>query len=352
MTEIQEPIQDIAHLGHVEILTPRPAESLHFFQEVFGMEITHRQGQSVYLRAWGDYEAHTLKLTEAKQAGVGHVAWRTVSPQALKRRAEALAAFGTGKGWIDGDLGHGPAYQFTDPDGHLMEIYYEAERYIAPEGMRSALFNQQQKFISRGASVRRIDHVNLMCHDVPTNRQFLQNVLGFKLRELLQPEVDGVEEGAWLSVTPLVHDIAYTRDFARNHGRLHHLAYWLDTREEVLRTADILMENDIFIEAGPAKHNITQGFYLYFYEPGGNRMEVFSCGYLIFAPDWEPVIWRRKERGRGVYWGGTLPESFKTYGTPVVENVEANTEHIAVGPTLQSTGQDLGGTADAITGQG
>jgi hypothetical protein len=23
-------------------------------------------------------------------------------------------------------------------------------------------------------------------------------------------------------------------------------------------------------------------------------------------------------RGRGVYWGGTLPESFRTYGTPAV----------------------------------
>ena len=319
MQDVQEAIRDIAHLGHVEILTPMPNESLQFFQEVLGMEVTERQGQSVYLRAWGDYDRHTLKLTEAKQAGLGHVGWRTISPQALERRAQALAACGNGMRWIEGDLGHGPAYQFVDPDGHLMEIYYESEKYKAPEILRSMLFNQPQKYTARGACVRRIDHINLMCRDVSTNREFLQQTLGFKLRELLQPEVDGVEEGAWLSVTMLVHDIAYVRDFTGNQGRLHHVAYWLDTREDILRTADILVENGIFIEAGPAKHNITQAFYLYLYEPGGNRIEVYSNGYLIFAPDWQPIIWRKAERGRGVYWGGTLPESFRTYGTPVVD---------------------------------
>lgn len=319
MENIQEVTQEIAHLGHVEIFTPRPAQSLRFFQEIFGMEVTERQGQSVYLRAWGDYERHTLKLTEAEQAGLGHVGWRAMSPQALERRAQALATAGYGHGWITGDAGHGPAYQFTDPDGHPMEIYYETERYKAPEELHSRLFNQPQKFTGRGAAVRRIDHVNLLCQSVPPNRTFLQEKLRFKLRELLQPEVEGPEEGAWLSVTPLVHDIAYTRDITGSNGRLHHVAYWLDTREEILRAADILTENDIFIEAGPAKHNITQAFYLYLYEPGGNRIEIYSGTYLIFAPDWEPIIWRRKERGRGVYWGGTLPESFKTYGTPVVD---------------------------------
>src|SRR3990172_4031308 len=55
---------DLAHLAHVELLTPKPEESLRFFVDVFGMTETARQGQSVYLRGWDDYEHHTLKLTE------------------------------------------------------------------------------------------------------------------------------------------------------------------------------------------------------------------------------------------------------------------------------------------------
>ncbi|QBD77027.1 catechol 2,3-dioxygenase [Ktedonosporobacter rubrisoli] len=317
MQDAHEPIRDIAHLGHVELLTPKPAESAWFFKEILGMEETDCQGQSIYLRAWGDYDHCTLKLTEAPQAGLGHVGWRTMSPQALERRARRLAELGYGKQWIEGDIGHGRAYQFEDADGHFMEIYYESQKYKAAPHMSSKLINQPQRYTGRGIGTKRIDHVNLMCSDVTLNRIFLQENLGFQLRECLQPEVDGIEEGAWLSVTPLVHDIAYTRDFTGNHGRLHHVAYWLDNREEILRAADLLIENDIFLEAGPAKHNITQAFYIYLYEPGGNRVELFSGGYLIFAPDWEPVIWRKAERGRGVYWGGTLPTSFRTYGTPV-----------------------------------
>ena len=169
-----------------------------------------------------------------------------------------------------------------------------------------------------------------MCSNVTPNREFIQNTLGFHLRERLQPEEGGVEEGAWLSVTPLVHDIAYTRDFTSTRGRLHHISYWVDTREDVLRAADIMADNDVFIEAGPAKHNITQAFYLYAYEPGGNRFELYSSGYLIWAPDWQPVTWRNTDRGRGVYWGGTLPESFKTYGTPVIDVSTAKKEDMFV----------------------
>ncbi|HLW02889.1 MAG TPA: catechol 2,3-dioxygenase [Ktedonobacterales bacterium] len=325
-----EPIRDLAHLGHVEIFTPRPDESLAFFTHVFGLQVTNREGQSVYLRAYGDYDHCTLKLTEARQAGLGHVGWRAYSPQALERRVQALEALGCGKGWIEGDIGHGRAYQFTDPDGHPMELYYESQRYQAADEFRSRLFNLPHKYTGHGVAVKRIDHVNLLCSAVPPNRQFLQDHLGFQLHELLQPEVDGVEEGAWLSVTALTHDIAYVRDFTGTKGRLHHIAYWLDSREEVLRAADLLTEHDIFIEAGPAKHNISQAFYLYLYEPGGNRVEIYSGGYLAFAPDWQPFIWRKAERGRGVYWGGTLPESFKTYGTPVIDTSAAAKENLFV----------------------
>jgi catechol 2,3-dioxygenase len=313
-----EPIQDVAHLGHVELLTPKPDESLRFFVDVLGMSVTDRAGESVYLRGWGDYERCTLKLTAAATGGVGHIAWRAVSPAALERRVRALADSGLGLGWRDGDIGHGPAYRFTDPDGHAMEIYYEAERYQAPPGERAALKNQPQRYPGRGVGVRRLDHVNVLCQEVTPNRIFMEERLGFRLREQVVLD-DGTEAGAWISVTPLAHDIAYTLDATRARARLHHVAYWLDTREEVLRGADIFLEHGIFIETGPSKHALTHAFFLYAYEPGGNRIELFSGGYLIFAPDWQPVVWTQAERARGQAWGLKLPESFHRYGTPVVE---------------------------------
>ena len=70
-----------------------------------------------------------------------------------------------------------------------------------------------------------------------------------------------------------------------------------------MRAADILVENDVFIEIGPHKHSIGQSIFLYFYEPGGNRVEVGAGGYLILDPDWKPVVWSREERMKGQAWG-------------------------------------------------
>src|SRR6266700_4023351 len=196
MGEASEPIFDVAHLGHIELLSPKPEESLWFFLDVLGMQEVARQGQSVYLRAWGEYERYSLKLTEAQQAGVAHVAFRAMSPQALERRVGALEASGQGRGWIDGDVGHGKAYQFTDPDGHLMEIYYATEKYRAPEALRPALKNQPQRYPDRGVGVRRLDHINFLGREPAQNRIFLQQRLGAKLTEQIVLD-DGTESGTW-----------------------------------------------------------------------------------------------------------------------------------------------------------
>lgn len=317
-----EPIQDVAHLAHVEIRTPRMDETLEFLTSIVSLQESHRDGSSVYLRAWGDYYHHTLKVTEAAQAGLGHVAWRAISPQALERRATALHERGWGRGWIDGDIGHGPAYQFVDPAGHFMEIFYEVEWHESPDTLRTRLKNQPHRRPLTGIGARRIDHVNLLARDVRANRQFLEDCLGFKLRERIVH--GGREMGAWLSVTPLAHDIAYMRDASGADARFHHVAFWLDDYGDLIRAADILKEAGVRIEAGPAKHAITNALFLYLYEPGGNRLELFTGGYLIFPPDWRPVTWTEEDRDLRVWWGGDLPESFFTYGTPVVEPVKAD----------------------------
>jgi catechol 2,3-dioxygenase len=316
----QEPIQDIAHLGHVEILTPKPEASLWYFHDLLGMEVVHTGERSVYLRGYGDYAASTVKLTDAAHAGVGCIAWRTTSAPALERRARAIEASGHGIGWTNGDFGHGRSYRFHDPDGHVMELYYEEAKYQAPEALRSTLKNLPQKFTGRGAAVRRIDHLALLASDVAANRDFAERTLGFRLREQVRFDNGKTEIGSWLSANPVHHQLAYVVDAKGGHGRLHHFSMWVDNREDVLRAADILAENGIFIEAGPSKHNNSQGFYLYSYEPGGNRIEVYSGSYLVFAPDWQPVTWNEEERGTGVYWGGALPASFIDYATPDIES--------------------------------
>jgi catechol 2,3-dioxygenase len=308
-------MSDLAHIGHAELLTPRPQESLDFFEQVLGMEVEAREGRSVFLRGWGDYQRYSLKLTESAQAGLGHMALRASSPEALERRVAAIERSGLGGGWSDGDLGHGAAYRCADPDGHALELYFETERYVPPDHLRPALKNQPQRYVGRGAAVKRLDHVNLLAQDVRPNRVFAQDLLGYRLHEQIVLD-DGSEAGAWLSLSIAAHELIYVADAHRARGRLHHLAFWVDTREEVLRAADLFLEHGVQIEAAPSKHAIAQGFFLYGFEPGGNRIEVTHGGYLVYDPVPEPVVWSEAERARGQAWGVKTVESFHTYGTP------------------------------------
>jgi len=252
---VTEAVRDLAHLSHVELLTPRPDESLAYFRDLLGMEVAAEQGDSVYLRGFGDYELASLKLTASAQAGVAHVAYRTHSPEALERRVRALEGDGADGEWLDGDRGHGRAYSFLDPDGHRLELFWESERYVPPPELRPALKNQPQRYPGRGAGVRHLDHVNFLAVDPGENRAFLERNLGLRLTEQIVLD-DGAEAGVWLASNQKSYDLTYTRDLTRTRGRLHHVAFFVDQREDVLRAADIFLEHGIVMESGPHKHAI------------------------------------------------------------------------------------------------
>jgi catechol 2,3-dioxygenase len=308
-------VSDLAHLGPVELLTPEFDASLRFFVDTMGMEIEAETPRSAYLRGWGDYQRWSLKLTEAETSGMAVLGLRAWSPEALDRLVANVERAGRGEGWHDGDLGRGRSYRFRDPDGHVFDLYYDCERYTAPPRLRPALKNVPQRYTGRGCAVKRLDHVNLLAADVQPAREFCTGALGYRLYERIELN-DGSEAGAWMSASTAAHELIYTRDAHRAHGRLHHVAYWVDTREECLRAADIWLDAGIHIEAAPSKHAIAQGFFLYGLEPGGNRIEVTTGGRFVFDPDEPCVVWTEDERRKGQAWGVQTVETFHTYGTP------------------------------------
>ncbi len=320
----------ISQLAHVELLTPRPQESLEFFRDVLGLEESGHQGQSVYLRCWGEHLHHSVKLTESPQPGLGHAAWRTKSAATLEEAVRTLEASGLGEGWTAGDLGHGPAYRFRSPDGHLAEVLWQVERAQIPEDMRSPYLNRPQKAGTRGAAVRRLNHVTLFTSDVRACRELYCDRLGFKYMEGILLDGPEIELFAAISAIPESHDQAWVLD-RLGRGRFNHLAFWQDGREDVMRTADVLREHGVRLEAGPGKHSIGEAFFIYVLEPGGNRIEVYSGGYQVLDPEWGPVIWRASQ-GPASAWAPDLPESLYTYGTPVVDVPQGAAQPVPVTP--------------------
>ncbi|TAE55913.1 MAG: catechol 2,3-dioxygenase [Bacteroidetes bacterium] len=319
---MQEPIWDIAHLAHVEMYSPRLEESVQFFTQILGMSVSGRAGKSVYLRAYDDYEHHTLKLTAHPHPGIGHYAWRMRSPQALQRRVAAIEATGHGIGWTEGDLGHGPAYACIHPGGgHRVELYFDSDKYQPGAADASALKNTISRFPGRGANVRRLDHLNLLAKDVKAFRDFQLGTLGGILTETILFENDN-PQGVWFAVNAKSYDLAVTCDHLQMENRLHHVTYAVNSREEVLLAADVCLENGIFIEAGPHKHAVQQTFFLYVYEPGGNRIEIANAtARLVLDPDYKTIVWTREDRAKGQAWGLETVSSFHTRGTPMPEDL-------------------------------
>jgi len=321
---MSERIRDLAHLGGVELFTPVLPESVDFFVRLMAFDEVARVGDSVYLHSWDDYESWTVKLTARAEAGVGRTYLRAASPAALHRRVAAVEAGGRPGRWVHDEPNLGPIYLCTDPDGHSIALYWETEWFRADEQHRPALKNQAAPFPGRGANVRRLDHVNYLAADVPAGSAFLADTLAARATEQIVQD-DGSIAAIWYTFSDKSYDVVYTHDWAGARGRLHHVAFATDTRDDILRAADVFLEAGVHIETGPHKHAIQQTFFLYVWEPGGNRIELCNAGArLVLAPDWRLISWTQQERAKGQAWGLKTIDSFHTHGTPVIPDPNAH----------------------------
>ena len=293
----------VSQLSHVEVLTPKPDESVTFFKDVLGLQESHREGQSVWLRAWGEYFHHSLKVTEGPVPGLAHAAWRVDGPDDLEIAAKALTDAGVDGGWSDGDVGHGKSYQFTMPGGHNFELVWDFDRYVAPPELQSVYPNRPQKQVAHNAAVRRIDHCTVGSTAAQADRDIFVDAL--KFRHMEGTKLPNGQE-IFIALTSGAHNHDYAigpvpPGYDGPGGFLHHVCYYYDTREELLRSLDILAENGYKLETGPHKHGIGELFFVYVFEPGGNRVELQTGGYWNYIPDWEPVIWN-PEQGGNIAW--------------------------------------------------
>jgi catechol 2,3-dioxygenase len=313
---------DIAHLGGIELFTPEFEQSLWFFRDLLSMREVARVGNSAYLRCWDEYQLYTLKLTASDTNGVGRTLFRASSAAALDRRVAAIEAAGLGHGWKDPEVGVGRSYEFEDPDGHLMGLYYDTQTYVPDDIDRPALKNQASRTPDGGVNVRRMDHINYLASDVNAVGEFWRDVMKTRESERIRLN-SGEYAGWWFRFNQKAYDLVYSDDWAKVRGRFHHFAFAPDTREDILRAADIMLENKVHIEYGPYKHAINQGFFLYVWEPGGNRIEFANAGArLIIDPDRPVIEWSEAERAKGQAWGMKTVPTFHTHGTPFVENQE------------------------------
>jgi catechol 2,3-dioxygenase len=308
----------IAHIGHAELRVRDLDASREFFTEGLGLFVSEETDEQVFLRAWQDWDHHTLVLTRAAESSLGHVAWRVQEAGDLREYERRLKTLGVDVEWLEGSTGHGDSLRFHTPKtGIPLELYWEVERFRNQDPrLASRLPSHPQRYTGRGLAPRRFDHTNFLMDDVRASQEWFTEILGIRHNYYLVNR-DETRLGSWMSKTNVSHEIAFMRNREQDGDRLHHVAYFLDSPDQLVRGATLLVDAGYRVEWGPGSHGTSGAIFLYAFEPSGHRVEVWTGGFLVFAPDWEPIRWDADTAPLGLeLWGSPVPDSYLTYGTP------------------------------------
>lgn len=291
----------LSQLVHVELLTPSLQESVDFAVDVLGLDVVEEAGESVYLRCWGDFYAHSLILTASEEPGIAHAAWRTDGADQLMEAVRRVEEAGTKGKWLDTSVGHGPSYRFQAPGGHTVELVWEVDRAAVPLGEESPYPDRPQRAGTRGMAVRLVDHLTVTTPDVRLQSEWCREVLGFRTMAYIEPGPGAPWVFSVSTTNEKSHDLGLVMDFEGIPGRHHHLAFWVETNHDLTQGAQFLIEHGHDIDFGPGQHGIGEQNYLYFRDPGGLRYELNSGGYRNYVPDWEPSCWRIEDGPNNTY---------------------------------------------------
>jgi len=287
--------------GHVQIRVLDLDQAVKHYTEVLGLIETARDRKGrVFLKAWDEHDHHSVVLREANEAGMDYMGWRVDSPATLKKLAADVERSGlaTDLEWIPAGEHPktGERFRFAIPTGHVMELFAEKEKVgngltdLNPEAWPDGL---------RGMAPSRYDHCLLYGDDLDGAVKLFREVLGFGLAEQIVAGPEKLMIGAFLTCSNKPHDVAFIRQPVKN--KFHHASFILDNWGEVLKAADIIAKKRVSLDIGPTRHGITRGTTVYFFDPSGNRNEVFAGGY-IYYPDKPTITWTDDELGRAIFY--------------------------------------------------
>lgn len=290
-------INGVLRPGHVALRVLNLDEGIHFYRDVMGLVETGRDDQGrVYFKAWDERDHNSVIIREADQAGLDFVGFKVLNNATLDRLETALNQYGIETSRMEAGemLETGQRVRFGLPSGHTIELY--ADKTCVGNGspqVNPAPWNEQAE---KGIAPSRMDHMLLYGPNIAEVKKIFMEVLDFQLVErTLTPDAEG-EIAIWLTCSNKAHDIAFVEH--AEPGKLHHVAFLLESWEKVLRAADLMAMNDITVDMGPTRHGITRGCTIYAWDPSGNRFETFMGGYQTY-PDQEPITWTFEGFGAG-----------------------------------------------------
>ncbi|MCL1917835.1 MAG: catechol 2,3-dioxygenase [Peptococcaceae bacterium] len=283
-------------------------KTLDFYVNVLGLDEVGRTSDGrVMLKAYDEFDHHSLTLRKANEAGLDFVAFKAIGPNTLEEIKERTVAFGyqvTEKPANSDQPGFGKRYSFKISTGHTFDVYCDVDlAEKGPQIKNPDIWTTPP----RGMRAQRLDHFLLYGPNIAEAERFCEEVFGMFVPEICNTE-DGNRLATWITSSNKPHDLAFVE--YPQPGKIHHLGFYLEDWHDVGNAADWIAINHLKLDIGPTRHAITRGLSIYFWEPSGNRIEVYAGGYTAY-PDNPQRVWDAAQLGRGLfYYSGEVIPSF------------------------------------------
>ncbi len=302
----------VMRLGYVHARVTDMDDALSHYCKTLGMHKVAQADGKTYLKAWDEYDHHSVVLEDGGVGLVklGYKVQRAEDIETYEKRAQQFGAI-TERMSRGENLAISDGIRIVLPSDHVIELYHEAEQ----TGTATGTLNPEawpRDLV--GVGVPRIDHALLTTEDPALVERFFNEVLDFGNAERWVTDLsdDADLMATWMFCGNTPHDIAFIKG---PNGKLHHFAFQLGDWNEILKAGDIFAMDDVSVDMGPTRHGITRGTTIYFFDPSGNRNEVFAGGYQTF-PDFPTITWTSDNVDRGVvYIAREINERFTTVVT-------------------------------------
>lgn len=285
--------------GFVQLRVLDMDKALHHYRDLIGLDVVSTEADGrVYLKANGEFDRHSIVLREADDAGMDVEGFKVASEETLDELQKQLNAAGvTTEEVAAGEQpGLGRRIRFVSPMGHTFDLYADAELSSnGPMTENPDLWDAPP----RGMKPIRFDHCLLYGDDLDATVDIFTNILGFTIAEMVIAGDGETRIAVFLSCSNKAHDIALVRHDEKD--KFHHCSFLLEDWNDIGNAADIMTRNNVKVDIGPTRHGITQGKTIYFWDPSGNRNEVFSGGYNHY-PDTPVRTWTDDNIGKAIFY--------------------------------------------------
>lgn len=304
----------VMRLGYVHLRVTDLEEAREHYSNTLGMSVVHEEPGRLYLKCWDEWDHHSLVLEEGG-VGLVKVGYKCSSPDDLAEYEKRCAAFGATTGRFSRGENYtvGDGVRVTLPSEQTLELYADIEF----SGTQTGSINPEAwPRDVRGVGTHWIDHCLIAAEDPGLIERFFQECMDFKAAERVVETMDHPDLiGTWLTApeSHSPHDIAVIKG---PNSKIHHFAFHLDDWNSILHAADIFSMDDVPIDIGPTRHGITRGTTVYFFDPSGNRNEVFAgIGHRVHR-DFPTINWTADQLGKGIFYHDReLNERFTTVFT-------------------------------------